>query len=75
MDLLCGLCGNYNEKIDDEWQKNDKEMANDIKSFHKSYTIQEDSECSFNEHKQFYERFEDNENKSFKDREDKENQS
>jgi hypothetical protein len=40
----CGLCGNYNDNSEDEYRMADNEFASDIKSFHKSYSVQDD-EC------------------------------
>jgi len=40
----CGLCGHYDDNTEDEYRMNDNENAKDIKSFHKSYSLQND-EC------------------------------
>jgi len=52
--VQCGLCGNFNGDAEDELRKGDNELADDVQSFHKSYTIQ-DEECAQQEHQQFYE--------------------
>jgi len=40
----CGLCGHYDDNTEDEYRMSDNENAKDIKSFHKSYSLQ-DNEC------------------------------
>jgi hypothetical protein len=40
----CGLCGHYDDNTEDEYRMSDNEFASDIKSFHKSYSYQ-DNEC------------------------------
>ncbi|KAI1714684.1 lipoprotein amino terminal region domain-containing protein [Ditylenchus destructor] len=51
--MQCGLCGNFNDNPEDELRKADNEPAEDVQSFHKSYTIQ-DEECAPQEHQRFY---------------------
>jgi hypothetical protein len=40
----CGLCGHYDDDSEDEFRMSNNELTNDIKSFHKSYSLVND-EC------------------------------
>lgn len=71
--MLCGLCGNGNDRDDDEWRMNTNELATNIKSFHQSYTLQEDSECTQDQKQRFYNSFENNSQKSSSEEENKGN--
>jgi len=52
----CGLCGNYNDDSDDELRTGNDELVDDVKTFHRSYALQEDDECREDEQKNFYEK-------------------
>uniref|UniRef100_A0A7E4VJH3 Vitellogenin domain-containing protein n=1 Tax=Panagrellus redivivus TaxID=6233 RepID=A0A7E4VJH3_PANRE len=42
----CGLCGHYDGEANDEWRKNDNTVTDDLKAFHRSYSLlEDDSEC------------------------------
>lgn len=71
--MLCGLCGNSNDRDDDEWRMNTNELATNIKSFHQSYTLQENLECTPDQKQRFYKNFENNFQQSSSEEENKGN--
>jgi len=50
----CGLCGHYNDEAGDEWRMSNNEQTTDLAAFHRSFSLQEDRECTTDEHQQFY---------------------
>jgi len=50
----CGLCGHYDDEAGDEWRLPNNERASSLDSFHRSYAVQEEGECSTQEHQDFY---------------------
>jgi hypothetical protein len=40
----CGLCGHYDDDTEDEYRTSNNELTDDLKTFHKSYSLQ-DNEC------------------------------
>lgn len=50
----CGLCGHYNDEQEDEWRMGNNELTKDLSQFHRSYSIQQDEECTPNERDTFY---------------------
>lgn len=50
----CGLCGNYDDQSNDELRTNDNELTDDLTKFHRSFSVQNDAECSSNDQEEFY---------------------
>jgi hypothetical protein len=51
----CGLCGHYDGEPENEWRMNNNEQTDDLIAFHRSYSLQQDEECSAQDHQNFYE--------------------
>jgi len=51
----CGLCGHYDGEPENEWRMNNNEQTDDLIAFHRSYSLQQDEECSVQDHQNFYE--------------------
>lgn len=51
----CGLCGHYDDEQADEWRMNNNELTEDLAKFHRSYSLQQDDECTQDDQKDFYE--------------------
>jgi hypothetical protein len=57
----CGLCGHYDGESQNEWRMNNNEETDDLAQFHRSYSLQQDEDCSAAEQNEFYQQ-----NKMFK---------
>jgi len=69
----CGLCGNYNDDAEDDFRMADNELTDDIKTYHKSYSLVED-ECRGDLEKTHQEQEYKKLNKKYYDDEDEEYQ-
>jgi hypothetical protein len=54
----CGLCGHYNDEQEDEWRMSNNKQTNDLGEFHRSFSIQNEQECSEQERNDFYKQHE-----------------
>jgi hypothetical protein len=72
----CGLCGHYNDDGEDEFRMANNEHTQDLKGFHKSYTIEDDQcreDLEDTHRRENYRRMDSEEYNSSEEKEEKEN--
>lgn len=48
------MCGHYDDSTEDEFRMNTNELTQDIKKFHRSFSLQNDEDCLNQDFENFY---------------------